>query len=133
MSMENGWELDFPGDDDNAMRYGSRAEIPGTAGDIPEPDFASIDEMPRVITKVENMELVLTDGVDCEFGCMPMDHGELNGLTVDVSQPHGRSYHLSFARTSAFGTSTETVRLRNERELREAFHAIGAYLGEWVE
>jgi hypothetical protein len=42
MSMENGFELDFPN----------------------EPDAESNDEMPRVITEVENMELVLSSVAD---------------------------------------------------------------------
>jgi len=121
VSMENGFELDFPGDDDNADRYGSRAEISGTDGDIPEPDFASIDEMPRVITKVENMELVLTSGFDCDFGCMPMDHGITR---QELERQESLAYHrMSLARTQYEQAHAEYVRIGdrlNDLKIRES-------------
>ena len=51
MSMENGFELDFPGDDDNA-------EVPTWPA----------------------------SAFDCDFGCMPMDHGigEPDAASLDL-------------------------------------------------
>lgn len=90
----------------------------------------------------------MDDPFDCEFGCMPMDHGiepdaasidelawpmQMAELDVKVGCPHGRSIHLSVARPYAFGTMTDTIRFKNERELRAAFKAMAEYLGVDVE
>ena len=128
MSMENGFELDFPGDDDNAERYGSRAEIPGTAGDIPEPDAASIDELPHVITEVENMELVLDGSADCGFGCMPMDHHDTVTTPV-VRASVGGLHSLSFTTLTDDGSHTDTVRL-TAAELAQTAIVIEEYINE---
>lgn len=75
--------------------------------DIPEPEAASLDEF-----------------------AWPMQKSELD---VKVHCPHGRSIHMSVERPYAFGTMTDTIRFKNERELRAAFKAMAEYLGVDVE
>lgn len=103
MSMENGFELDFPADD---CPFGC---MPMDHGEIGEPDSASLDSFARPVAVYST------------------------GLEVNVGRPHGRSFHLSFARPTAFGSDTQTVRLKTERELRDTLTAIADYLGVDIE
>lgn len=118
MSMENGFELDFPGNDDNAenCEFGC---MPMDHGEIGEPDAASNDEMPRVITKIENPELVLS--------ARASSHWERTATVIE--RPAGHSTHkLSFVTEMDHGSYTTTVRL-TQVEAIEAWYAIGRHLG----
>ena len=101
--MENGFELDFPGDDDNA-------ELPvlftPDAWDIGEPDAASID--------------------DCGFGCMPMDHHDTVTTPV-VRASVGGLYSLSFTTVTDDGSHTDTIRL-TASELAQTAIVIEEYI-----
>ena len=125
--MENGFELDFPGDDDNAeLPAWARPVVVPRIEDIGEPDFASNDEMPRVITQVENMELVFASGADCDFGCMPMDHG-IAATTTTVRPSTGGKHSVSFTTPIYHGTSAVTVRLTID-EMAAAVIAMERYI-----
>ena len=75
MSMEGGWDLDFPDDEwpkeSEPENYWLRNVFP----DKPiEPIFVMIEEKPEIVKDF-----------DCEYGCMPMDHGigEPDAASID--------------------------------------------------
>jgi hypothetical protein len=110
MSMESGFELDFPGNDDNAdnCKFGC---MPMDHG-IGEPDAASMDEMPRPFVPEEVRE---------------DDYWEKT--RTEISRTRGYATHrLSFITSTRYGADTTTVRL-TQAEMIETWYAIGQYFG----
>lgn len=102
MSMENGFELDFPGDDDNAG-YCDFGCMPMDHG-IGEPDAASIDEFPKTESPWQPTHLEISQG-----------RGETDRLSFITVNEHGGSF-------------TETIRLTRPESVR-AWMELGVYLG----
>jgi hypothetical protein len=104
VSMENGFELDLD------CGFGC---MPMDHGLIGEPDFASIDEMPRPFVPEAVRET---------------DYWERTETVIEQLPGHD-THKVSFVTKTRYGNDTSSVRLTKD-ELVHTFRVLGEYLVE---